>query len=117
MTGKAVATAPIATETELGRDDAFGGTKLLGELLVASGRHDQAAFARFYQLTSPWIFDLMRRRTGSIAPAEDATRLVYVTSWRRAASFAPVDQSALAWLTAIAYDLLGATRRDAFRLG
>ncbi len=89
-----------------GRDDAFGGRRLLSELLVESGRHDEEAFARFYELTSPWIYHVLRRRTGSTACAEDAMRLVYTTIWKRAPSFAPPKQSALAWATGIAYDLV-----------
>ena len=80
---------------------------MLSELLVASGRRDEAAFARFYQLTSPWIYHLLRRWTGSTARAEDALRLVYAAIWQRAASYAPPNQSALAWTTTIAYDLVG----------
>ena len=86
--------------------DAFGDRRLLNELLVASGRQDEAAFARFYQLTSPWIYLLLRRRTGSTLHAENAMRLVYTAIWRRAASFAPPKQSALAWATTIAYELV-----------
>ena len=88
------------------REGAFGGRKLLAELLVAAGHRDQAAFARFYQLTSPWIFYLLRRRTRSTRDAEDAIRLVYTTIWRRAATFAPSNQSALAWATTITYEVL-----------
>ena len=33
-------------------------------------------------------------------------RLVYTTIWQRAASFAPPNQSALAWATTIAYDVV-----------
>ena len=88
------------------REGAFGGSKLLGELLVAAGRRDEAAFARFYQLTSPWIFFLLRRRTRSTADAEDAMRLVYTTIWRRAVTFAPANQSALTWATTIAYEMV-----------
>jgi DNA-directed RNA polymerase specialized sigma24 family protein len=94
-------------KTDDGQDDAFGGSSLLNELLVASGHRDEAAFARFYQLTSPWIYHLIRRRTGSTADAEDALRLVYTTIWRRADGFAPTNQSALAWATRIMYDLVG----------
>ena len=89
------------------REGAFGGSKLLAELLVATGLRDEAAFARFYQLTSPWIFFLIRRRTRSTADAEDAMRLVYTTIWRRAVTFAPAHQSALAWATTIAYEMVG----------
>jgi len=90
-------------EAEFGRA-AFGDRRLLNELLVASGRQDEAAFTRFYELTSPWIYLLLRRRTGSTAHAENAMRLVYTAIWRRAASFAPAKQSALAWVTTITYE-------------
>ena len=94
-------------EAEGCRDGGFGGRSLLAELLVAAGRHDEAAFARFYQLTSPWIYYLLRRRLRSTARAEDAMVTVYTAIWQRAASFAPPSQSALAWATALAYDLVG----------
>ena len=108
MTASVAATsAGGEVKTDDGRDDAFGGSRLLNELLVASGHRDEAAFARFYQLTSPWIYHLIRRRTGSTAHAEDALRLVYTTIWRRAAGFTPTSQSALAWATRIMYDVVG----------
>ena len=88
------------------REGAFGGRKLLAELLVAAGHRDEAAFARFYQLTSPWIVYLLRRRTRSATGAEDSIRLVYTTIWRRAATFSPPNQSALAWATTITYEVL-----------
>jgi DNA-directed RNA polymerase specialized sigma24 family protein len=103
----AVTSSAGEAEAEGCREGAFGGRRLLSELLVASGRHDEAAFARLYQLTSPWIYYLLRRRTGSTSHAEDALRLVYTTIWQRAASFTPPNQSALAWVTAIAYDVVG----------
>jgi hypothetical protein len=87
------------------REDAFGGSRLLSELLVACGRQDEVAFTRLYQLTSPWIFALLRCRTTSTADAENAMCLVYTTIWKRAAS-APPNQSALAWMTALAYTLV-----------
>lgn len=88
-------------------------TELLSGLLTASGRHDEQAFARLYQLTSPWIYAVTRQWTGSTAPAEDATRLVYVTTWRRASTYAPLEQSALVWLTLVAYELLAGIPRHA----
>ena len=107
MTASLAAT-PSAGEAEAEgrREDAFGGRKLLSELLVASGRHDEAAFTRLYQLTSPWIYHLLRRRTGSTADAEDAMCLVYTTIWQRAASYAPPNQSALAWMSTLAYHIV-----------
>jgi len=102
-----VIAAPAGAEAEGCRDGAFDGGRLLSDLLVASGRHDEAAFARFYQLTSPWIYHLLRRWTGSTAHAEDSLRVVYAAIWQRAASYAPRNQSALAWTTNIAYDVVG----------
>jgi DNA-directed RNA polymerase specialized sigma24 family protein len=74
--------------------------------LVASGRHDEVAFTRLYQLTSPWIQHLLRRRTKSTADTENAMRLIYTTIWQRAASYGPPNESALAWMTHLAYDLV-----------
>ena len=106
-TSIAATSAGGEAETDGGREDAFGGSSLLNELLVASGHRDEAAFARFYQLTSPWIYHLLRRWTGSTASAEDSLRVVYAAIWQRAASYAPRNQSALAWTTTIAYDVVG----------
>jgi RNA polymerase sigma-70 factor (ECF subfamily) len=106
MTTTSVAAISPAGEAEAENfgEDAFGDRGLLNGLLVASGHQDEAAFARFYQLTSPWIYLLLRRRTGSTAHAENAMRLAYTAIWRRADSFAPPKQSALAWATTIAYE-------------
>jgi DNA-directed RNA polymerase specialized sigma24 family protein len=106
-TSVALSSTGGGAEAEGFRERAFGGRRLLDELLVAAGRHDQAAFARFYQLTSPWIFFLLRRRMRSTARAEDAMVSVYTAIWQRAAGFTPPNQSALAWATSIAYDLVG----------
>jgi RNA polymerase sigma-70 factor, ECF subfamily len=105
MTASVVFPPRVAVE---GRGDgAFGGRRLLGELLVASAHQDEAAFARFYQLTSPWTYYLLRRRLASTPDAEDALRLVYTAIWQRAAGFAPRQQSAVAWLTTVIYDTVG----------
>jgi len=105
MTTSVAAMSPgRETRAENLRESAFGDRRLLNDLLIATAHQDEAAFARFYQLTSPWIYLLLRRRTGSTAHAENAMRLVYTAIWRRAASFAPPTQSALAWATTIAYE-------------
>jgi DNA-directed RNA polymerase specialized sigma24 family protein len=104
--GVAATSSRDQAEAEGCRDGAFGGRRLLSELLVASGRRDETAFARLYQLTSPWIYHLLRRRTGSTVHAEDALVLVYTAIWQRAPGFAP-NQSALAWVTTIAYNVVG----------
>jgi DNA-directed RNA polymerase specialized sigma24 family protein len=106
MTASLAATSAAGeTAAERCREDASGGG-LLSELLVASGRHDEVAFTRLYQLTSPWMHHLLRRRTTSTADTENAIRLTYTTIWHRAASYAPPNQSALAWMTNLAYDVV-----------
>jgi RNA polymerase sigma-70 factor (ECF subfamily) len=66
----------------------------------ASG--DPAALTRLYEVTSPWIYGFLRRRTSSTAKAEDAAVVVYSQVWRQATSYPRHRQSVLAWMTAIA---------------
>jgi DNA-directed RNA polymerase specialized sigma24 family protein len=107
MTASPAATSTAGeAEAEGCPQDTFGGRRLLSELLVASGRQDEAAFTRLYQLTSPFIYHLLRRRTRSTADAEDAMCLVYTTIWRQAANYAPPNQSALAWMSTLACHLM-----------
>ena len=106
ITGFTAVSTAGQTQADAARDKAVGGEALLNELLVASGHHDEAAFARFYQLTSPWIYYLLLRRTGSTVLAEDALCNVYVAVWRRAGSFEPLEKSALAWATTLALALV-----------
>lgn len=106
MTASLPATSSAGeTAAECCRDDASGGG-LLSELLVASGRHDEVAFTRLYQLTSPWIHHLLRRRMKSTSDTENAMSLIYTTIWQRAVSYAPPNQSALTWMTHLAYDVV-----------
>jgi len=104
-----VSVAAVSGRTQVGgaRAGGFGDATLLNELLLASGRHDEAAFAQLYQLTSPWIYYLLRRRTGSTGRAEEELVRVYTAIWKRAASFTPPNPSALGWVTSTAYDVVG----------
>ena len=106
MTASVAALTPGA-QVEDARAGGFGDSTLLNQLLVASGTHDVAAFAQLYQLTSPWIYYLLRRRSESIAHADDELVRVYTAIWHRAASFTPPHPSALAWVTRTAYDVVG----------
>ena len=107
MTSVAASSSRGAAEAERRRQSSVQERGLLNELLLASGHRDEAAFARFYQLTSPWIYYLLRRRTASTSHAEDAMVLVYGRIWHEAVSFAPTDQSPLVWVTTIAHDVVG----------
>jgi RNA polymerase sigma-70 factor (ECF subfamily) len=75
----------------------------LSELLVRSGQGDEAAFGRLYDATSQRVYSLALRRLPRTSEAEDATRDIYVTLWRRASSFSPAEHHALAWIVSIAY--------------
>ena len=105
MSASVLATAPgpgSEATTDRCQKGTLGDAGMLEELLVASGRHDEDAFTRFYRLTSPWIYSLLSRCTGSTADAEEAMVRVYATTWRQAATFVR-NQSALAWMTKVAF--------------
>jgi RNA polymerase sigma-70 factor (ECF subfamily) len=105
ITSSAAISTTGQTQIEGARENLSSGA-LLNDLLVASGHHDEAAFAQFYELTSPWIYYLLVRRTGSTVRAENALCNVYVAVWRQAPSFASIEKSALAWVTTIALGLV-----------
>jgi DNA-directed RNA polymerase specialized sigma24 family protein len=79
---------------------------ILAELLVRCADHDPTALAQLYELTSDWIYAVLRRRTASIATAEAAMVEVYTTVWRRAATFPSLKRTALAWMTSIAFETI-----------
>ena len=71
-------------------------------LVSRCARGEAAALSRLYELTSPWIYSFLRRRTSSAAKAEDAAVAVYSQVWRQATDYSHGGQSVLAWMTAIA---------------
>jgi hypothetical protein len=75
--------------------------QVLGELLHRCAQHDEAALARLYELTIPWIYALVTRLTSSASVADNAMVATYAKVWRQAARHAD-DQSILAWMTTIA---------------
>jgi hypothetical protein len=75
--------------------------QILDELLHRCAQHDEAALARLYELTSPWIYALVTRRTSSASAAESAMVAIYAKVWKRAASH-DGEQSILAWMSTIA---------------
>ena len=76
--------------------------QVLSGLLHRCAQHDEAALARLYELTSPWIYALVTRHTSSASVAENAMVAIYSKVWRQAARHAEHDQSILAWMTTIA---------------
>jgi DNA-directed RNA polymerase specialized sigma24 family protein len=76
--------------------------QVLDGLLHRCAQHDEAALARLYELTSPWIYALVTRRTSSASVADNAMVAIYAKVWRQAARHAEQGQSILAWMTTIA---------------
>src|SRR4051794_40914266 len=67
---------------------------------VAGG--DRAALRIVYQDTSAKLFGVCLRILNDRSEAEDVLQDVYVTVWRKAASFDPARASPITWLVAIA---------------
>ncbi|WP_372727778.1 ECF RNA polymerase sigma factor SigK [Nocardioides sp.] len=70
----------------------------LGELLRASGRGDEAAFARLYDATSSRIFGLALRVVRDPAQTEEVCQEAFLEIWRTSARYDPAKGSALAWM-------------------
>src|SRR5438270_13677324 len=68
--------------------------------LVAGG--DRAALQIVYQDTSAKLFGVCLRILNDRSEAEDVLQEVYLTVWRKAASFDPARASPITWLVAIA---------------
>ena len=69
--------------------------QVLGGLLHRCAQHDEAALARLYELTSPWIYALVTRRTSSASVADNAMVAIYAKVWRQAARHA--DTTSPSW--------------------
>ena len=86
--------------------------ELLAQLIVASGRGDQEAFGRLYDLTSPRIHALSTRALPTSTAAEMGTRQVYLTVWSCAATYSPATAHPLVWLITLAHHTLAEHRAD-----
>ena len=63
---------------------------------------DRAAMQKVYRLTSAKLFGVCLRILGERTEAEDVLQEVYLTVWRKAATFDPSRASPMTWLIAIA---------------
>lgn len=92
----------------------------LAGLLRQSARGDQAAFAQFYDATSPQAYGLALRVVRNPAHAQEVAQEAYLLIWRHSARFDPHRGSAVAWLLTIVHRAAvdrvraseSATRRD-----
>lgn len=78
-------------------------TDLADTALAASGRGDEAAFARFYDLMAPAVHGTILRVVRDPAMAEEVTQEVFVELWRLAPRFDRSRGSARAWSATIAH--------------
>lgn len=68
------------------------------ELVVASARGDERAFAEFYDRTASRVHGLVRRVLVDRAQSEEVVQEVYLAVWQDAARFDPARGTALSWL-------------------
>ncbi|MGH7048503.1 MAG: sigma-70 family RNA polymerase sigma factor [Stellaceae bacterium] len=73
----------------------------LQQLLRATARGDQAAFAALYELTSAKLFGIALRILQQREPAEEVLQESFVAVWERARDYDPARGSAMAWLVTI----------------
>jgi RNA polymerase sigma-70 factor (ECF subfamily) len=71
-------------------------------LLARTADGDAAALEEFYNLTSAKLFGIILRILPERPEAEDVLQEVYVTVWRKAASFDPARASPITWVATIA---------------
>src|SRR5262245_58060314 len=74
----------------------------LAAALVRLAAGDRAALRVVYQDTSAKLFGVCLRILNDRTEAEDVLQEVYLTVWRRAATFDPGRASPITWLVAIA---------------
>lgn len=72
--------------------------KVADDLLVEAGRGDMGAYARFYDVTAPLVFGILRAALGESTEAERAAVRIYVELWRTAPRFGATSESAYSLL-------------------
>ena len=75
----------------------------LEELLAASARGDEAAFARLYDQTSARVYGLVLRVIRDAAQSAEVTQDIYLELWRQSARFDPTKSALVPWLLMIAH--------------
>lgn len=81
---------------------ASAGAAELSRLLARAAEGDAAAFQIFYDRTSAKLFGVILRIVMERQEAEDVLQEVYVTVWRKAATFDPARASPITWAATIA---------------
>jgi RNA polymerase sigma-70 factor (ECF subfamily) len=73
----------------------------LVDLLVATARRDQSAFAQLYEATSGELYGVALRILRRRDLAEDVVQEAYLRIWNHAERFDPARGSAMTWMAAI----------------
>lgn len=79
------------------------GRQSLDDLLVASARGDDDAFAQLYDGFAPAVFGLAKRVVRDPARAEEITQDVFLSVWRFATRFDPGKGSAQTWIMTLTH--------------
>lgn len=91
-----------ATFTDSLDMDAEARRRQLSAALNRVARGDRAALRLVYEMTSAKLFGVCLRILNDRSEAEDVLQDVYLTVWRKAASFDEARASPITWLVAIA---------------
>jgi RNA polymerase sigma-70 factor (ECF subfamily) len=75
----------------------------LADLLAASARGDERAFADLYDRTSSRVYGMVLRVIRDAAQAAEVTQDVYLEVWRQSARFDPSRSAVMPWLLMIAH--------------
>ncbi|CAN5369946.1 ECF RNA polymerase sigma factor SigK [soil metagenome] len=75
----------------------------LADLLAASARGDERAFADLYDQTSSRVYGMVLRVIRDAAQAAEVTQDVYLEVWRQSARFDPSRSAVMPWLLMIAH--------------
>jgi RNA polymerase sigma-70 factor (ECF subfamily) len=75
----------------------------LEELIAASARGDEQAFAQVYDQTSPRVYGMVLRVVRDAAQAAEVTQDIYLQVWRQSARFDSSKGAVLPWLLMIAH--------------
>lgn len=101
-------------------ENAAPGQPDLGDLLRASARGDEQAFAELYDATSARLYGLVVRVVRDPAQSEEVTQEAFLEIWRSCARFDADKGSPMSWMMTIAHrkavdrvrSAEAATRRD-----
>jgi RNA polymerase sigma-70 factor, ECF subfamily len=80
-----------------------GGAAAPDELLQATARGDQAAFAELYDLLAPMVYGVIRRVVRDPSQSEEVAQEVFVEVWRTATRFDASRGSAQTWVLTMAH--------------